>query len=254
MAALAAVSAVTPPAARPAFTALSLSGRAAFSPLPLPGSAPFTALAAEPITGTLLFLSNGLIPSPPSPLAGCLRDRVDELRLGHGLALDADAAGKLDEILLLVRLQAAVGRLPLELSSGVPSGCGGVLAKHLGRLDPGIRLARLMLRLLGELLGLAVGLLGGGARGLGGLVRQSLGLCQLPRSVLDELFGVRLGLLGLSLSFLHLLVDLRLHLLALLLGLLLGGLTLSLHRLVRGLPGGGDALPELPSRLVLHVR
>jgi hypothetical protein len=45
-----------------------------------------------------------------------------------------------------------------------------VLAYQLGRFDPRLGLARLVLCFLGELLRLPVRLLGGGARGRGSLV------------------------------------------------------------------------------------
>ena len=59
----------------------------------------------------------------------------------------------------------------------------------LGRLDPRLGLARLLLCLAGELLRLAVGLLGGSARGPSGLGGQPSGLRQFLSGVLDELLG-----------------------------------------------------------------
>ena len=89
--------------------------------------------------------------------------------------------------------------------------------------DPRLGVACLLLGFVGELLRLAVRLLGGRARGVGGLVGQPPGLGQLLRRLLDELLGALLRRLGLALRVLDLVVDLGVDLLPLLLGVRLGG-------------------------------
>src|SRR5215207_5512527 len=263
MPALAAVSAVRAPAARPAFMALSLGGRASFTDLPtepipdrlklVPLLGSSASLMLSPRRSTPLFLLNIFISSPPLPLRRRLGNRVDEFRLGHGLSLDTDAVCELDQLGLLEGLQAPVRGIPLELPHRLSAGCRGLLAYLLGRLDPCLGLTCLVLGFLGQLLRLAVRLFGGFARHSCGLVRQLLGLGQLLRSVLYELRGARLCFLGLLLSFLGLALNLFLDFLPLLLGVFLGGLTFARYGLLGRLLGLRHALLDLPSRLALHL-
>ena len=131
--------------------------------------------------------------------------------------------------------------------------CRQVVAEFLGLPDPCLRLARLLIRFIGELPRLAVGLLGRGARGLSSLVRQPLCLGERLSSVLDEPLGVFLGVLGVNLRILDLLVDLVLDLLPLLCRIRLGSLALAPYELVGGLLSLCNALLDLPTRLALPL-
>jgi hypothetical protein len=100
-----------------------------------------------------------------------LRNRPDELVLAHvPPPLDADAGREFHQRRLVVRLQIAV-RTPLEPTRGVLRARRWLLTQLFGSGDPGLGVARLLLRFVGELLRLALRLLGGGARGFGGFLR-----------------------------------------------------------------------------------
>jgi hypothetical protein len=111
----------------------------------------------------------------------------------------------------------------------------------------------LLVRFVGELLRLAIGLLGHGARGLSRLVRQPPSLGECLGSILDERLGVFLGLLGVELRFLDLLVDFVLDFLPLLCCVRLGTLALPPHELVGPLLSLRNALLDLATRLALHL-
>jgi hypothetical protein len=119
-----------------------------------------------------LFLLKGRMGRPRSRHgARRLRDRLDELGLGHGRpSLNTDAGGELDELLFVIELQPGVRRIALELARGLVRGCLRVLAYLLGRCDSGLGVARLLLCFVGELLRSVLRVRGGGARGLGSLV------------------------------------------------------------------------------------
>src|SRR5918995_7169813 len=126
------------------------------------------------------------------------RNRLDQLalRLSRS-ALDADAGREVHQRRLVVRLQIAVRGTPLEPARGVLRGRLWLLTQLLGSGDPGLGVARLLLRFVGELLRLAVRLLGGGARGFGGFLRQPPGIRQFRHGGPDELLRPRPGLLRL---------------------------------------------------------
>lgn len=88
-----------------------------------------------------------------------------------------------DQLRLAVGLEPAVRLVAVERAHGVLRGLFGVLAQLLRFGDAGVRLARLLLGFVGELLRLAVRFLGDGARRLGRLVREPFRCRQLLRRI-----------------------------------------------------------------------
>ena len=75
--------------------------------------------------------------------------------------IDSDTGRELDKLRLLVGIEPAVRRLPIELARGVLRGCQCPFAELFGRLHASLGVARSLLRLVLELLGLAVRFLRG---------------------------------------------------------------------------------------------
>jgi hypothetical protein len=128
-----------------------------------------------------------------------------------------------------------------------------VLAHFLGRLDPCLRVTRVLPRFVGDLLRPAIGLVGGRAGSGDGLVCESSGLRLCLCRVLEELFGPLSRRLGIALSVLDLVVDLFPNLLSMLYGICFSSLAFLLHVLVGGLLGHGDAPLDLSTRFALDL-
>jgi hypothetical protein len=99
------------------------------------------------------------LPRPPTGRPG---DGVDEFALGHVRTFfDPDGGRELDELGFLVGIESAVDRLTIELVRRVRRRCRCPFAQVFDRLHARLGIARSLLGLVLELLGLAVRFLRG---------------------------------------------------------------------------------------------
>ncbi len=116
-----------------------------------------------------------------------------------------------------------------------------------------LRLAGLLLRLLGHLASAPICLFRGGTGSLGGFVGEPASLGKLLRGILHQLLGSMLGVVGLALGVLDLLLHRGPNVTPARLALGFGFAAFPLHQPLRGLGGLGDTLFDRPAGLTFDL-